>query len=79
MSSKYEERKKRIRAKEKAVEEIILDELDAGALMARDILPVVRRKMKGDIHDRSVMRAIYKIMYVDENIPKKIQDDLIIL
>lgn len=75
----YEERKKRIRRKQKRTEEIVLDELEKGALMARDIVPVVRRKMKGDIHERSVIRLIYRIMGVTDEIPKNARGDWVIL
>lgn len=75
----YTARSKRIRARDKSIEEVILNELSAGAKQAWPILLSVK-KLIGDVPERMVLRKIYNIMGIDPNlIPKTAEEDYFLL
>jgi hypothetical protein len=76
----YMERKKRLRAKERAIEDVIMTCLeDRSYKQARDIVDVVLQSFP-DVVPRNVMRLIYNLMHVSlAYLPMDYKDDCVLL
>jgi hypothetical protein len=76
----YIARKKRLRAKELAIEDVIMACIeDRSYKQAKDIVDIVLQSFP-DVVPRNIMRIIYNIMHVSlAHLPTNYEDDLVLL